>query len=327
MNKGVSTMFFDNSEFPNVPKDNCSSGILAIIDANSCFNHVLVISIDVVLLFVFFCTFVYRVASNKTPTSVPSQKLSSISVFSAVCNGLLALAYLTYGIWKFAEELSPEGNISLLYKWLVPLIHGLTWLLLSLSISLRKLQVSHIATAKTFSIFSFLLGAFLCMSSIFEAMANRKLSFGMVLNVLCVVGGILLIFSSFKVSKYAKPEQEIDNGAFYTPLQRDNITPFSSSGLLSTMSFWWLNPLMKKGKQKILEDEDIPHLREEDRAETLYSIFIEQFNKRKLRGSFDPPSILSTIFFSQKKPILISGIFALIKVLTLSSNPLFLAAL
>ena len=43
------------------------------------------------------------------------------------------------------------------------------------------------------------------------------------------------------------------------------VTPFAKARFFSKISFWWLNPLMKKGRQKTLEDEDIPKLREGDK--------------------------------------------------------------
>ena len=330
--------FCRTSDCSNRAEDNCSFEFFTIINPNSCINHVLVISVDILFLFIFLCTFVYRVASNKIAASTTSQKLPPFSVFSAVFNGLLAVAYLGVGIWKFVEKLNTDGITSLLDIWLVLIIQGFTWFLLSFTISLRKQHLSHIATARFFSFFCFLIGAFLCISSIFEAIVDKVVSVKMVLNILCAPGAILLILSSFQRCNYAETEREFDDGGLYAPLQSeeadatgeicsiDNVTPFARGGILSTMSFWWLNPLMKKGKEKILQNEDIPQLRMEDRAQTLYSMFTEQLNKTKLSGSSDPPSILSTIFFCQRKPLLISGIFALIKVLSLASSPLFLAA-
>ncbi|EXC02962.1 ABC transporter C family member 10 [Morus notabilis] len=98
-----------------------------------------------------------------------------------------------------------------------------------------------------------------------------------------------------------------------------DVTPYAVSGWLGTTTFWWLNPLMKKGKKKVLQEEDIPRLREQDRAQTLYAVFTGQLNERK-------SPILSTIFFCHRKEILVSGVFAFVKVLTLASNPLFIAA-
>ncbi|PON43846.1 ATP-binding cassette containing protein [Parasponia andersonii] len=337
MKKGFSTEFCDTSECSNGANVDCGVGFLAIINPNSCINHLLVISVDVLLLFIFLCTFVYSVASKKRAPSMMSQKLPPFSVFSAVFNGPLAVAYLAVGIWTFVEKLNTDGTISPLYRWLVVIIQGFTWFLLSLTISLRKLHLSHAAMEKMFSLFCFLIGAFLCISSLFEAVVDKVASVTMVLNILCAPGAILLILSSFQECNYAKTDGEANDGATDALLQSeeaaaaseisstDNVTPFARCGFLSALSFWWLNPLMKKGKEKILQNEDIPLLRQEDRAETLYSTFTEQLNNTKLRGSSNPPPILSTIFFCQRKALFISGIFALIKVLALVSSLLFLA--
>ncbi|KAK4803068.1 hypothetical protein SAY86_001271 [Trapa natans] len=127
------------------------------------------------------------------------------------------------------------------------------------------------------------------------------------------------------------------NGALYEPLQgkepaevveeKDGaITPFAYAGLLSKMTFWWLNPLMKKGKQTILQQDDIPLLRNRERAETCYASFTERINKNKDEGSSDASSILWAILYVERKGIVASGVFALLKVLALATGPLFLSA-
>ncbi|KAJ6326665.1 hypothetical protein OIU78_013703 [Salix suchowensis] len=87
----------------------------------------------------------------------------------------------------------------------------------------------------------------------------------------------------------------------YEPLQ----------GLFSSMSFWWLNPLMKKGRKKIIEDEDIPQLRQADQAQTCYLMYTEKMNKLKEKGSSNPPSMWSMIFSCHRKEILTSGVFCI----------------
>ncbi|KAK3429402.1 hypothetical protein EUGRSUZ_E00827 [Eucalyptus grandis] len=123
--------------------------------------------------------------------------------------------------------------------------------------------------------------------------------------------------------------EDRENGAVYEPLldkeQNDNVTPFAKAGFFSKMSFWWLNSLMKMGKEKILQNEDIPRLRLEERAETCYSKFMEQLHKEK-KTTYDTYSILSAIFYGEWRGILITGFFALTKVLALSTGPLFLSA-
>ncbi|KAL4565467.1 hypothetical protein LXL04_029563 [Taraxacum kok-saghyz] len=124
----------------------------------------------------------------------------------------------------------------------------------------------------------------------------------------------------------------------YAPLQAnppsettENVTPMANAGMLSKLTFWWLNPLLIKGKSKVLDDNDIPKLRKEDTAEECYSRFMETIKKRRERsvsgghGGSDP-SIFSTLFVWQSKQLVITGFFALIKVLAMASGPLILRA-
>ncbi|EMS47337.1 ABC transporter C family member 8 [Triticum urartu] len=81
------------------------------------------------------------------------------------------------------------------------------------------------------------------------------------------------------------------------------------------MSFWWMNPLMKKGYRKPLEEKDIPALDVADQAGTQYSMFVDKINAKQ-------SSLFWVIVSCYKRDILFSGFFALLKVLTLSSGPL-----
>uniref|UniRef100_A0A2N9GWU5 ABC-type xenobiotic transporter n=1 Tax=Fagus sylvatica TaxID=28930 RepID=A0A2N9GWU5_FAGSY len=104
------------------------------------------------------------------------------------------------------------------------------------------------------------------------------------------------------------------------------VTPFAKAGFFSRMSFWWLNPLMKRGRKKTLEDEDIPKLREEDQAENCNLLFLEQLNKQKRAEPSSQTSILRAIILIHWKEIFLSGCLALLYVLTLSTGPLLLNA-
>lgn len=143
-----------------------------------------------------------------------------------------------------------------------------------------------------------------------------------VVDVLSIIGSSLL---------------DMNDDADYTLLQGEEsdatngstsdcfVTPFAKSGFFSKMFFCWLNPLMKKGKQKILEEEDIPKLRETDRAKTCYSMYVEQLGKHKGKTGSTLPmfSILISCYW---EVILVTGFFALVKVVIVSTGPLFLRA-
>ncbi|WCJ26435.1 ABC transporter C family member 10 [Euphorbia peplus] len=192
---------------------------------------------------------------------------------------------------------------------------------------------------KICSVFTFLFAGFLCLSSLLVTVIDRTVSIMLILNSLTLPGAVLLLFFCFKRRITTDITPSIDNHGFYAPLPcekanatgelnlDENVTPFSTAGVFSKMAFWWLNPLMKKGKDKILEDEDIPKLRQEDRAKVCYLAYMEEVRKQKHKVSSDSISMLPVIISLHWKQILISGFFALIKVLTVSSGPLFLKAL
>ncbi|XP_037466743.1 ABC transporter C family member 10-like [Triticum dicoccoides] len=102
------------------------------------------------------------------------------------------------------------------------------------------------------------------------------------------------------------------------------VTPFAKAGFFSKMSFWWLNPLIKVGYKKPLEDKDMPLLGATDRAHNQYLMFMEELNGKKQSQSQATPSFLWTIVSCHKRAILVSGFFALLKVLAVSTGPIIL---
>uniref|UniRef100_A0A8R7V4M5 ABC transporter C family member 10 n=1 Tax=Triticum urartu TaxID=4572 RepID=A0A8R7V4M5_TRIUA len=104
------------------------------------------------------------------------------------------------------------------------------------------------------------------------------------------------------------------------------VSPFAKAGFFSKMSFWWLNPLMKMGYKKPLEDKDMPLLGSTDRACNQYSMLMEKLNGKNLSPSPATPSFFWTIVSCHTCAILVSGFFALLKVLTVSAGPIILKA-
>ncbi|XP_059662248.1 ABC transporter C family member 10-like [Cornus florida] len=335
MGADIWTIFCGDSEF-SYEGQNCSSGLRTVIDPYSCINHVLNISFDIILFFIVLFMFIHKSSSSKMVALPQSQHYWLVSISSVIFNSGLSLAYLGLGIWIIQEKLRSEQSVLPLHGWLVVLFQGFTWLLLALTMSLKRQY--HTRTVKICSIIAFLVAGFLCISSLHKAITDKVISVKIVLDILCFPGAILLLFCVFQRKECVGTEPGTNIDALYAPLQSedaeasreihvdDNTTPFAKAGFLSRMSFWWLNPLLKTGKEKILEDKDIPKLRQEERAETCYFLFKEQLSKQKQRDSSNTPSVFSTIFFCQWKAILVSGFFALLKVVTVSTGPLFLKA-
>ena len=290
------------------------------------------------ILFSFFIyIIVYRSFSRKNTAPSKSKHFSPMLICSAIYNGGLSLAYLGLGICIIGENLNAKSAILPSHGWLVLLFQGFTWMLLDIGVIIERPRLLHVTTTQLCSIAT-LFSGILCFSSLWVAIVDKKASINMVLNILSFPGAIMLLLCASQEHKYVETDLQISHYALNPSLKgeepsdivencsNDNVTPFSKAGFLSKMSFWWLNPLMKHGKDKILKEDEIPQLRQEDRAQACYLMFKEQLSKRKQKGTYDMPSMVSVIFVCQRKTILISGLFALIKVLTASTGPLFLKA-
>ncbi|CAI0449808.1 unnamed protein product [Linum tenue] len=240
---------------------------------------------------------------------------SRLQIRSAVFNGCLGLIYLCSGVWIVEEKLR------------VPLfLHGSTWLLIGLVISLQGRSLPEFPP-KLLSISALLFVSVVCGFSVFGAIVDRVVGVKVVADVLSLPGAFLLVLCAHKA--HDSSEEAAANG-LYAPLSgcdrvaKDELTtPFSKAGIFGTLSFWWLNPLMKIGREKTLEETDIPKLRHADRAETCYMVFLEQLSNEKPSAQ-QPQALMWTIVRCHSREILVSGLFALLKIVTASAGPMLL---
>ncbi|XP_027080024.1 ABC transporter C family member 10-like [Coffea arabica] len=312
----------------------CSSGIMAITDPSSCANHILVISANIFLSFILIFAFFRGNSSRRVVADSGLQGRQFISLLSFSClfvNAGIACIYIGLGTWMIGKKLSSNQSLSPLHSWLVLLFQGFTWLLLSVFVLSKKSQyrAPFISVVKLCFFTAFLAG-FLCILSLMQLIVDKLVSLKGVLDVLRFPGALLLLFCAVHVKKHSEIGKDTSVEAYYEPPRGEEagfrITQFAEAGILHKMSFSWLDPLLKKGKEKTLEDEDVPLLRPQDRAETCYSLFKDQLNKHERNKICDQSSILRSLVYCQRKAIVISGLFALVKIVTLSSGPVFLYA-
>jgi ATP-binding cassette subfamily C (CFTR/MRP) protein 2 len=239
---------------------------------------------------------------------------------------------LCLGIWILEEKLRKNLTIFPLNLWLLELLHGITWILVTWTTSLVLKQLPK-AWLWLCSFLIFFVSGIFCAFSLTYAFIDREFCIKVVLDVLSFFGAFLLIFCTFKARKYEETYME-SNESLVTPLNYElnevdhvnHVTPFAKAGCFSLMSFWWLNPLMKTGQEKTLQDEDMPKLRESDRAEKCYALFIDQLNRQKQQDKSSRSLVLWTIILCHRREILISGFYALLKVLAVSFCPVILNA-
>ncbi|XP_062149436.1 ABC transporter C family member 10-like isoform X2 [Alnus glutinosa] len=314
----------------------CSSNFEFWSHPSSCINHILIICFDILLLVVLIFNMIQKSSSKTVHIQARFLGFSNLQIVSAIVNGCLGFVYLCLGIWNLEEKLRKTKTALPLNWWLLVLVQGFTWLLVSLTVSLQGNKLPR-APLRLLSILSCLFAGIVCALSLFSAILSKEVSIKVALDMLSFSGAILLMFCTFKGYKYQASDESVDESSLYTPLNGEAngvsksdsvgpVTPFAKAGFFSRISFWWLNSLMKRGREKTLDDEHIPKLREEDRAESCYLLFLEQLNKQKQAEPSSQPSILRTIIVCHWKEILMSGFFALLNILTLSAGPLLLNA-
>ncbi|XP_073119135.1 ABC transporter C family member 10-like [Henckelia pumila] len=299
---------------------------------SSCTAHVLILCFDILLLIMILYTIVFKKSLKSLNVSASTCHVSSLQIVSALFNGFLGLAYLSFGIWILEEKLRKSQEIAPLHSWLTFMLHGLIWLLTGLIVSLLGTRF-RLAWLRLLSLLAFLFSGITCGFSLFLAIFRKEMTVQISLDVVCFIGSCLLLLCTYKGYRH----EGCDDNDIRDPLlgsanndcktySGSSLSPLAKASFLSKFTFWWLNPLMKMGREKTLADEDMPSLRVDDRAESCYLLYMEVLNRRRQSDRLTEAEILKTIVLCHWREIIISGFFALLKVMTVSAGPLLLKA-
>ncbi|XP_072977430.1 ABC transporter C family member 10-like [Typha angustifolia] len=325
--------FCGRSSCSNHGGDAC--GFRGLFYSSTCMNNIAVISTSLLLFFALLLNLVIKISKRDVVVRRTFRFSSPLQLSSAVYNGCLGLVYLGLCSWMLMENYRREMPFYPLHSWIVVLSQGSYMLLVSLVTSIRFPFLGTVLVRFWSAITTLFLG-FICFSSVLYFFEEKKTSVKACLDVFSLPGAVLLLVYGYKQGRNEERSETFDD-TLYKPLNSGRqaseieseqcVTPFASAGFLSKMSFWWLNPLLKKGYAKPLEEKEIPRLDPLDRAESCYSLFMEKLNSEKQRNhGTRSSSILWTIVSCHRKDILVSALFALLKVLTLSSGPILLKA-
>ncbi|KAK9663650.1 hypothetical protein RND81_O265100 [Saponaria officinalis] len=330
-------LFCEQSNCSESDFESCSPQLGSVTNPSSCINHVLIILFDAFLLTLLLVNMFCKTSSKKVEVRARYRRpFSTLQICSAVVNGCLGLVYIGLGIWNFEENMRNNQSVLPVHWWVLYVVQGVVWMSVGLTTSFRGTSFTR-APFRLLAIFACLSAAIFFVLALFSAVISHEITVKVVLDVLTFVGASLLLFCTYKGFKNEESEDTSNGSALYTPLYDETnenskidsaaqVTPFADAKLLSKMSFWWLNSLMKLGKHKTLELEDVPELRDIDRAESCYLQFLDKFNKKKDDNLSLESSVLWTIVSCNLQEILLSGLFALLKIVTVSAGPLLLNA-
>ncbi|VAI82659.1 unnamed protein product [Triticum turgidum subsp. durum] len=315
-------------------QDVASCAFKEILDASTCLNHLVATGIAALLLLVLALQLLVKIPKSRASARQLVTLSSPLHLSAVVFSGTLGLVYLGLGLWMLGSGFNQDGSAYLPHWWLVTVCQGLNLVLTSFAFSIRP-RFLGAAFVRFSPVLLVLYAAFICSSSVVDIVAEKALTVKACLDVLSLPGAVLMLIYGIRHSHDEEGHIGSGNG-LYKPLNTEadsevadsdsQVTPFAKAGFFSRMSFWWLNPLMKMGYEKPLEDKDMPLLGATDRAQNQYLMFMEKLNREKQSPSHATPSFFWTIVSCHKRAILVSGFCALLKVLTLSTGPVLLKA-
>ncbi|KAL9237381.1 hypothetical protein vseg_011935 [Gypsophila vaccaria] len=329
-------LFCEQSDCSESDFEYCNPQLGSVTNPSSCINHVLIILFDALLLVLLLVNMICKTSSKKVEVRAQYRPFSTLQLCSAVVNGGLGMVYIGLGGWNLVEMLRNDRSVLPIHWWVLYVFQGCTWMLVGLTTSFQGMSFTR-AQFRLLAVFAFLSAGIFCILALFSAVINHEVTVKVVLDILTFIGSSLVLLCAYTGFKNEQSEATNNGSTLYSPLYDETdensdidsaalVTPFADAGLFSKTSFWWLNSMMKLGKQKTLEVEDIPELRDIDRAESCYLQFLDKFNKRKDDNSSLESYVLWTIVSCNLREILLSGMFALFKILTVSVGPLLLNA-
>ncbi|XP_074291620.1 ABC transporter C family member 10-like [Silene latifolia] len=331
--EGMWRLFCEQSDCSENSLGSCYSQVVSVTNPASCTNHALIIAFDALLLILIIVNMICK-TSSKNALYRPYSTLLKCSV---VVNGGLGLIYVGLGIWNLVEKMRNDHSVLPVHWWILYVVQGGTWMLVGLATSFQGVNFAK-GPFRLLSVFAFLFACIFCILALISAVTNHEVTVKVALDILTFIGASLFLLCTYKGCRNEESRETSIGNTLYTPLHGEGnekseiesdaqVTPFAGAGFFSMMSFWWLNSMMTLGKKKTLEVEDIPELRDVDRAESCYLQFLDKISKQKEDDqSSSESSILWAIVACNLSDILLSGFFALLKILAISAGPLFLNA-
>ncbi|KAF7106813.1 hypothetical protein CFC21_107522 [Triticum aestivum] len=314
-------------------QDVLSCAFNGIFDSSTCTNHLVVIGISVLFILMLTLQLLVKIPKSRASMRQLFTLSSPLQLAAVLFSGCLGLVYLGLGLSMLGNIFNQDASFYLPHWWLVALSQGFSLICFSFAFSIRP-QFLGASFVNFLSVLVTTYAAFICCSSVVGIVAEKTITIKACLDVLSLPGAFLFLLYGVRCSHDEEGYQGNGN-ALYKPLNAEadgemadsdsQVTLFAKAGFFSKMSFWWLNHLMKMGYKKPLEDKDVPLLQTTDLAHNQYLIFLAKLNSKQSQSNATP-SLLWTIVSCHKRGIMVSGFFALLKVLTLSIGPLLLKA-
>ncbi|KAJ4767941.1 ABC transporter C family member 8 [Rhynchospora pubera] len=232
------------------------------------------------------------------------------AVLSSICCAILAFSEIGTGFWVLYSGDYQHDD------WLVSFLKGIVWVFLAVSFTLQSNNfVKNLCTIwwVAFSVLTFALN----LETIFR---KKNLE---IVDLISWPVCLLFLVCAITLQKGTNSNQDSTGGNFTEPLlptKNEKVTNFSRAGFLSRVLFSWMNPLLKLGYSKPLDQTDIPLLDPDDGALEACQKFLTEWDNSQKK------SVFSVLFKCFTSDFVLTGLYALLRTLSFAASPLLLHA-
>ncbi|RCV22675.1 hypothetical protein SETIT_4G239600v2 [Setaria italica] len=247
-----------------------------------------------------------------------------LAVVSACCV-LAAVGYSATGFREASDDVAAAAPY---------LVRSLVWVALAASLHVQPDRPSRAVAVLWWVLFSLLVTAYnaemLISGGALDAMEVIAWPVNLLL-LLCALGSVLR-----RSHGQCRDASDDGNGSLSEPLigKDGKAVPTSElyrAGLFRQLAFSWLNPLLRLGRSKALDLDDIPLIAGDDTAEHASQKFAEAWSRhvndkarsRRSVGSNSLALVLGKCFLGE---ILLTGFYAFLRMLSIAVAPLLLFA-
>lgn len=262
------------------------------------------------LLFVLCYCVSLVVAGYKREFANARRNVRWLSVLSSLCCSILAVFEIGTGFWVLST-----GDYQL-WDWLIPFLRGIIWVFLAVSFTVQPNKFVRILCRIWWVAFAILTFAF----NLETIIRKDNLEFVDLISwPIC----LLLLVCAITLQNGTNSNQEKSGENLAEPLlprENDKETNFSRAGFLSCLLFSWMNPLLKLGYSKPLNQTDIPILDPDDGALEACQKFLTEWSNSKTK------TVFYVLFKCFTRDFILTGLYALLRTLAFAASPLLLHA-
>lgn len=240
------------------------------------------------------------------------------SIVVSVSCAATSAAYFGVGLWALFSGISTYVH----GEWAMFFVRALIWTSLTVSLNIRPPRWLGAVIMLWWVSIS-------CIASAFSVQILLRGYDVQALDMVSWAAYLLLLLYAVRQACVSKLFTTCLDDSLSEPLlieEKDRRTKLGKAGLLSRLTFSWLNPLLRLGASKPLVLDDIPSLDTQDEALRAYETFSKAWdNERKGRENASNlvPLALAKCYI---KEMLLVGLYALLKTASVSSAPLLLYA-